>query len=550
MLFFNTAGPVNRQDHYCLSPLKRFDLEEMEMLFAQKKYFVLHAPRQTGKTTCMLALADYLNKKGDYKCLYCNVEAAQAARENILAGIRSVLSSLGSRALQKLKDDFIENHWKKILENNGELNALELTIGAYAENSDKPVILIIDEIDALVGDTLISVLRQLRSGYEKRPDHFPSSIILCGVRDIQDYRIHSGRDKAIITGGSAFNIKAESLRLGDFNKKETFDLLKQHEKETGQIIEQNALESVWKYSQGQPWLVNALGYEICFKMKENRNRKKSITEEMVHQAKENLILRRETHLDQLGDKLKEERVRKVVEPILTGSRELSDLMEDDLQYITDLGLIRRKPVLEVANPIYREIIPRMLTSTTQDRIIQKSAWYIKPDNTLDMHKLIKAFQDFFREHSEHWLQRFQYKEAGPQLLLQAFLQRIINSGGRVEREYGLGRRRVDLLVLWSGKSDDSAYGAKNEEAKKCKNSHNRGQLQQTQKTVIELKILYKSLEQTIAEGIEQTADYMDISNSNEGHLIIFNRSENISWDEKIFVKKNFLNGKKIIVWGM
>ncbi len=548
MLFFNTAGPVNRQDHYCISPLKRFDLEEMEMLFAQKKYFVLHAPRQTGKTTCMLALADYLNKKGDYKCLYCNVEAAQAARENIFAGVRSVLSSLASRALQKLKDDFIENHWRKILENNGELNALELTIGSYAENSDKPVILIIDEIDSLVGDTLISILRQLRSGYEKRPDHFPLSIILCGVRDIQDYRIHSGRDNAIITGGSAFNIKAESLRLGDFNKKETFDLLKQHEKATGQIIEQNALEFVWKYSQGQPWLVNALGYEICFRMKKNRDRKKAITEEMVHQAKENLILRRETHLDQLGDKLKEERVRKVVEPILTGSRDLSDLIEDDLQYITDLGLIRRKPVLEVANPIYREIIPRMLTSTTQDSIMQKSAWYINPDNTLDMHKLIKAFQEFFREHSEHWLEGFQYKEAGPQLLLQAFLQRIINSGGRVEREYGLGRKRVDILVLWSGKTGDPESDEKNKD--QGKDSHKRSQLQQTQKTVVELKILYKSLEKTIAEGIKQTADYMDISNSNEGHLIIFNRSENISWDEKIFVKKESFNGKKIVVWGM
>ncbi|ETR67739.1 MAG: hypothetical protein OMM_11273, partial [Candidatus Magnetoglobus multicellularis str. Araruama] len=80
MLFFNTAGPVNCDDHYCLPPLSRFDLEEILMLIAQKKYFVLHAPRQTGKTSCLLALMKYLNEQGNYECLYINVEAAQAFR--------------------------------------------------------------------------------------------------------------------------------------------------------------------------------------------------------------------------------------------------------------------------------------------------------------------------------------------------------------------------------------------------------------------------------------------------------------------------------------
>ena len=81
-----------------------------------------------------------------------------------------------------------------------------------------------DEIDALVGDTLISMLRQLRAGYEERPKRFPISVILCGIRDVKDYRIHSS-NKEIITGGSAFNIKAESLRLGDFSREECLELL-------------------------------------------------------------------------------------------------------------------------------------------------------------------------------------------------------------------------------------------------------------------------------------------------------------------------------------
>ncbi len=277
-------------------------------------------------------------------------------------------------------------------------------------------------------------------------------------------------------------------------------------------------------TQGQPWLVNALAHEVTFKMKANRGRSKPITVHMIEQAKENLILRRETHLDQLADKLNEKRVRNVIEPILSGQLAPEILLEDDVQYVYDLGLITKEGNLEIANPIYQEVIPRALTYTTQLTITHQTQWYVR-DDCLDMPKLLGAFQEFFREHSEHWVERFDYKEAGPQLLLQAFLQRIINSGGRIEREYGLGRKRTDLLVIWP-------YAG------------------QVKKMVIELKILYKSLEKTLEEGLKQTWEYMDRSGSTEGHLIIFDRSENRSWEEKIFQRKETCQGHEIVVWGM
>ena len=166
---------------------------------------------------------------------------------------------------------------------------------------DRPLVLLIDEIDALVGDTLISVLRQLRSGYPQRPASFPSTVILCGVRDVRDYRIHSDKEKMIITGGSAFNVKAESLRLGNFSAEDIRTLCLQHTEETGQIFFADAIETIWDLTSGQPWLVNALAYEITFKIEAGKNRKNPITGLMVEEAKENLILRRETHLDQLAD---------------------------------------------------------------------------------------------------------------------------------------------------------------------------------------------------------------------------------------------------------
>ncbi|QTA83313.1 Uncharacterized protein dnl_57130 [Desulfonema limicola] len=175
---------------------------------------------------------------------------------------------------------------------------------------------------------------------------------MCGIRDVRDYRIHSDREKKIITGGSVFNIKAKSLRLGDFTKEETKILYQSHTEETGQIFAKGALDAVWELSEGQPWLVNALGYEVCYEMKANRDPSLVITPEMIYQAGENLIMRRETHIDQLADKLKEERVKRVICPMLLGA-DMEETRQDDIQYIIDLGLIKKSSSgLQISNIKY------------------------------------------------------------------------------------------------------------------------------------------------------------------------------------------------------
>ncbi|MCP5050400.1 MAG: ATP-binding protein, partial [bacterium] len=529
--FFNTAGPVRRNNHYCIDPLSRFDLDEILSLIRQEKYFVLHAPRQTGKTSYLLALMEYLNKEGKYKTLYTNIENAQAARENVHEGIRSVLSIMAEDAISHVDDLFLENNYEEILERKGAFSAFGILISRWCRQSDKPVVLFIDEVDALVGDTLISLLRQLRSGYTNRPALFPRSIILCGVRDVKDYRIHSDIEKTVITGGSAFNIKAKSLRLGSFNPGEIETLYQQHTTDTGQPFNKDIFPLVWELTEGQPWLVNALAYEICFEMKEGRNREKEITVEMIQQAKENLIIQRATHLHQLSDKLKEDRVRRVLGPILSSLEEVIKLPEDDVEYTADLGLIAKKPEIRIANRIYQEIIPRELTYTTQMTIIQRTAWYTADDGSLDMEKLLTAFQAFFRKQFESWVDGIKYKEAGRQLLLQAFLQRIVNGGGRVEREYGLGRGRTDLLIVWPLKNDD-------------------GTIRSVQEVVIEIKIRYGSLETTIKKGLKQTRRYMDKCGTSQGYLLIFNRSTKASWDEKIFKREETCEGVNIGIYGM
>ena len=492
-------------------------------MIRDEKYFVLHAPRQTGKTSALLTLRDLLNAEGTYRCVYVNVEGGQAGREDTQRAMRAILSQLALRARQTLRDEWVEDIWFDILQRSGPDGALQQVLSRWAEADPTPLVLLIDEIDTLVGDTLVSVLRQLRAGYDMRPEGFPQSVVLCGVRDVRDYRIQSTAENAIITGGSAFNIKARSLRLGDFSRAEVLALLGQHTEETGQVFTDEALETVWTQTQGQPWLVNALADEACFHGEFAEAWHRPITEEAIHAAQEQLIRRRETHLDHLADKLKEERVRRVVEPLLSGG-EQRHFADRDIEYVRDLGLLAQDRPFRIANPIYAEVVPRELTWVVQEEFEQETAWYVDAEGGLDVVKLLSAFQAFFREHSEHWVERFEYKEAGPQLLLQAFLQRIVNSGGRIEREYGLGRMRTDLLIVWP-------------------------QGEQTQRFVVECKVLHKSLEQTVAEGLEQTAEYMDRCAAEAGHLVIFDRGEG-SWAEKVFHRRESLRGTVLHVWGM
>ncbi len=526
---FNTAGPVVAADHYCIPPLERIDLAAVLGLIRAKKYFVLHAPRQTGKTSALLALRDLLNgaEHGDFRCVYANVEPGQAMRENVAEGMRTVLAEVALQASVTLGDETLEDLWPRLLERVGPGAALRQALLRWSMADRRALVLLIDEIDALVGDTLLSVLRQLRAGYADRPARFPHSIVLCGVRDVRDYRIHSSAEDRLVLGGSAFNIKSESLRLGDFSEHEIRALLSQHTAATGQAFTEQAQALIHTRTAGQPWLVNALCYDACFRHEPGHDRSRAITADAILEAQERLILRRDTHIDDLAHKLREERVRRVVEPILTGA-ETQEWSTEDVAYACDLGLVAQDTAgtPRIANPIYTEVVPRHLNYAVQTGLPQQMAWYVDADGGLDVPGLMAAFQEFFRENSEHWIQRFkQYHEAGPQLLLQAFLQRVVNGGGRIEREYALGRGRTDLLIVWPQGGRERRF-------------------------VVECKVLSKGLERTITEGVEQTRGYVDRCAAEAGHLIVFDRAPDRTWAEKTFRRAPAGEGAPVTVWGM
>ena len=100
MRIFNVAGPVRPDDHYAIPPLDRVDVDELLGLIRAKQYFVLHAPRRTGKTSALIALRDLLNsgEAGNFRCVDVNVEIGQVARDDTARGTRAILGSLMYRA--------------------------------------------------------------------------------------------------------------------------------------------------------------------------------------------------------------------------------------------------------------------------------------------------------------------------------------------------------------------------------------------------------------------------------------------------------------------
>ncbi|HLP59994.1 MAG TPA: ATP-binding protein [Candidatus Deferrimicrobium sp.] len=506
--FFNTAGLCSSDKHYMVNPLKR--LAMIENLINKEFYFVIHAPRQSGKTTYLHALTRKLNGEGKYITLMVSFEEAGYKSITVKEANEALIDCLYRAALKQIpaaerpKEEKARN--------------LKVYLEKWCECQEKPIVLLIDEIDSLQDDVLVAMLRQLRDGYQSRPKYFPSSIALVGLRDIRDYKARVKEGRESMGTASPFNIISDSLTLKNFNKEEVFDLLDQHTQATGQEFPPEVKEEIFRLSGGQPWLTNALARQIVEKILEDDYTRK-ITLDIVTEAKKELILRRDTHLDCLIDKLNEERVKKVVQAIINGDNIIFDKLDDSVSYVRDLGIVSQTSPLKFANPIYAEIIPRIMALSFQDSLpgeIDQSQ-FVDQTGALDMEKLLKSFQVFYQRNSQAWLNRYEFKESAHHLLLMAYLQRIVN-GGEIIREMAVGNGRLDMLVKFK-----------------------------KQEIAIEIKIKRDKI--SIEEGKEQLSNYLDRLGLTEGYLVIFDPGKK-KWEQKIYYKAEIHNNKKIIMVGM
>ena len=488
--WFNTAGPCQADIHYMLPASDR--LPELVNLIDQRNYFVIHAPRQTGKTTAMMALAQELTASGKYCAVMVSAEVGSAFPDQPEIAEKAILGAWYKNARFWLPKE-LHPPGASEAESGQRINA---TLTAWAEVSPRPIVLFIDEIDSLQNQTLITVLRQLRDGFPLRPQGFPQSVALVGMRDVRDYKYASGGGERLNTS-SPFNIKVRSFTLSNFNLAEVKNLYNQHTEATGQIFTEEAIELAFHLTQGQPWLVNAIAKEITeYIAKDSAT---PITAELVNQAKDILIQRQDTHLDSLAERLREDRVRVIIQPILSG-QDLINTPEDDLRYVLDLGLCNRdsRGGIQIANPIYREIIPKVLAAITIASLTSISPTWLDANGNLNAQALLDSFIDFWRQHGEPLFKSTPYPEIAPHLVLMAFLHRVVNGGGSLEREYAVGSGRMDICLRY-------------------------GKLT----LGMELKVWRDHKPDPLNEGLKQLDKYLSGLNLDTGWLVIFDRREGL-----------------------
>lgn len=488
--FFNTAGPCKADLHYMLSPLDR--LPALQGLIEEQGYFVIHAPRQTGKTTAMMALAKQLTESGNYTAVVLSVETGAAFNHDPIGAQRHIVQDWWVMLQGILPPELQPPSLKDLRETLGVDIHIGNFLALWAGKSPRPLVVFIDEIDALSDETLITVLRQFRAGFPQRPQGFPQSLALIGVRDVRDYKVKAGGSDRLGTA-SPFNIKVESFTLGNFSLAEVKSLYQQHTDATGQLFLPDAIDRVFDLTQGQPWLVNAIARQLVQVLQPNPA--DPITRSAVEEAKELIIQRQETHLDSLVSILREPRVRAIIEPMLAGDG-FDSVPEDDRQFLVDLGLVKRDSQggLILANPIYKEIIPRVLSNGPKDSLPIITPSWLTPAGKLDPEALLNAFLAFWKQHGEPLLKSAPYHEIAPHLVLMAFLHRVVNGNGTIDREYAVLSGRMDLLVQY-------------------------GEV----KMAMELKVWRDGKKDPLNDGLAQLDYYLSGLGLETGWLVIFDR---------------------------
>jgi hypothetical protein len=344
------------------------------------------------------------------------------------------------------------------------------------------------------------------------------------MRDIRDYIAseHPGSSGEHLA--SPFNIVAERMTLDNFTKEEIGHLYRQHTEATGQIFEDAAIERAWHWSEGQPWLVNALARQVVEAMLK-RDYSPRVTASLVDEAAESLIKRRDTHIDSLVERLREPRVKKIMESVLAGTLADASPDNDDSRYCRDLGLLALtdEKLLRPSNPLYKEVIIRTLTDQVDKFISLSKHKFWSDGKKLLLNDLLKEFQIFWRKcmniraKRSSLLEVIQYDEANHVIILFSFLQRALNGGAAIFHEFAEGRGAVDLCAIYNGKE-----------------------------YLVEVKL---EGAEPLEDSLAQLSGYLDTAGEKEGWMVIFDKDKNKPIETKFYIKTEVYNGKTIYICG-
>jgi hypothetical protein len=326
---FNVGGPCDPELHYMLPAAPR--LQQARAAIERGAYFAIRARHRVGTSTSLRALARELTDEGRYAAVHLSMAAGADYEDDVGAAELEVLASWQAAAREQLPAELGPPAWAEGSPGEQILTALM----AWSVRCPRPLVLLLDDLGALSELPALAVMRQLREGHGARPAGFPAAIGAVGSP----------------TAGSRFML--ETLELADLTLDEVRTLYAQYTRDTGQMFADEALARVYHWSQGQPWLVSLIGRRLT--EVEVTYHGRVIEAEDVDTTVKYLVGRSDVYFGRLGERLREARVRAVVERTFGAARRPP--AEADIRYVCDLGLCRfgRDGALEIGNPMLMDV---------------------------------------------------------------------------------------------------------------------------------------------------------------------------------------------------
>lgn len=436
---FNTAGPNDSARHSTISARSR--VPALWDIVEQGNYFVLHAPRQMGKTTLLFDLAAEINREKAHVAAVVSLEPG-AAFPAVDAAELAMLDSWRYDLAAYLPSEISVPRWP----NAPPGNRIGAALSAFAQECPRPIVLLIDGLDTLSRDVRMSVIRQIRAGKPRRPRGFPWAIGIASLRDPRELDSPTQGPTSAAVPTSSMSLEAEVIPLPPFTREHVGQLCESLAEQLGQPVLETAVDRIFEQTSGVPYLVSLFAHRMLEMFEQ---RKGPLTAADVDRARDVILERRGGLFDEVADRMRDARFKALLEQVPQGT--VRDLSSEEARAAVDLGVVREDSdgTVQYTNPLWRNFVTRFFPTTKSSIFTNDKPVWVRSDGRLDPEKLLETFVDFWRRHGDQVFAGATYGELSP-LVLTAFLNGIVKKGGLIEREYALGRGRMDVCIRQGG----------------------------------------------------------------------------------------------------
>jgi AAA-like domain len=526
---FNVTGTCFPRLHYMVDTSQK--IKSIFTLVDKGKYFTINRPRQYGKTTTLQTLGKILRETGEYIVFSLSfARVCDALFDNEFAFSPKFIHILAGFSEEQAPE--LKNWLEKTVLETRDMEALDKAITAMCLQTDKKIVVLIDEVDKSSNNQLfVSFLAMLRDKYLVRETAKTfHSVVLAGVHDVKSLKLklHPESEKKF---NSPWNIAVDFEVDMSFNPIEIESMLKQYVAETGvEMNTQTMSENLFFFTSGYPYLV----CKLCKIMDENllpNKGYKEWTEVELYEAVQ-LLLRGRDNVNFTSLFINLEHNPDLYSLVAQLIFDNADIEFDDSVPTIHLGVLyglfaaNQRNKLMIHNRIYRERIANYMVIKLQTEPQIKVKYnlsqynfrgqFVRADNSLDMAQVLVKFQSFMREHNS--VKNRDFLEKDGRLLFMAFLKPILNGAGYDFKEPQISdEQRLDVVITFY-----------------------------QYRYLAELKIWYGEVAHQ--KGLVQLSDYMDSLSMTEGYLVIFNHNKKKTWKTE-WIDPEYSGGKKIFaVW--